>query len=430
MIIRKSPWSWIPTLYFAEGIPYVIVMTVSGIMYKSFGLSNAQITFFTSLIGFVWVFKCVWSPFVELFKTKRSWITTTQLLIGAGLGGVALMIPVPFYLQATLALFILLAFSSATHDIAADGFYMLALNDSQQSFFVGIRSTFYRFANILGQGVLIMFAGFLEKTTGKIHFAWSITFFILAGIFLLLFIYHHFALPNVENINSEKRLDKKLIVNDFIETFKSFFQKKDVVIAIIFMLLYRFSEALLVKISALFMLDPRRVGGLELSTMEVGFVYGTVGVLAIIFGGISGGIAISFKGLKYWLLPMALCITLPHFVYIYLAYFQPTDFILINVAVAVEQFGYGFGFTAYMMYMIYFSDGEHKTAHYAICTAFMALSMSLPGMLAGWLQEEIGYKHFFVFIMFCSITTWLVIPFLKIDRNFGKKKKDLENINK
>jgi len=426
MLNKKSPWAWIPTLYFAEGIPYVVVMTVSTIMYKRFGLTNTQVAFFTSLIGFVWVFKGVWSPFVELLKTKRSWILTTQMLIGAGLGGVALLIPVPFYLQATLALFILLAFSSATHDIAADGFYMIALKENEQSFFVGIRSTFYRFANILGQGVLIMFAGFLEETTGNIKFAWSITFFILAGIFLLLFVYHRFALPNVElqNLKNNENLDKTKIFDDFFDTFKSFFQKKGVLLAIAFMLLYRFSEALLVKISSLFMLDPRSVGGLELSTKEVGFVYGTVGVIALILGGIAGGIAISHKGLKYWLLPMALCITLPHLVYIYLSFFQPENFILINFAVAIEQFGYGFGFTAYMMYMIYFSVGEHKTAHYAICTAFMALSMSLPGMLAGWLQEKIGYEHFFVFIMFCSITTWLIIPFLKIDKNFGKKKKE------
>ncbi|MCL1868169.1 MAG: MFS transporter [Paludibacter sp.] len=427
--MRKSPWAWIPTLYFAEGIPYVVVMTVSTIMYKRFGLTNTQVTFFTSLIGFVWVFKGIWSPFVELFKTKRSWILITQMLIGAGLGGVALMIPVPFYLQATLALFILLAFSSATHDIAADGFYMIALKDSEQSFFVGIRSTFYRFANIMGQGVLIMFAGYLEETTGNIKFAWMITFFILAGIFLMLFAYHRLALPDIEH-QSEKldknNLNKTLIFNDFIDTFKSFFQKKGVFLAIAFMLLYRFGEALLVKISSLFMLDPHSVGGLELSTKEVGFVYGTIGVIALILGGIAGGIAISRKGLKFWLLPMALCITLPHLVYIYLSFFQPTNFILINAAVAIEQFGYGFGFTAYMMYMIYFSEGKHKTAHYAICTAFMALSMSLPGMLAGWLQEKIGYEHFFIFIMICSVTTWIIIPFIKIDKNFGKKEKTLD----
>jgi PAT family beta-lactamase induction signal transducer AmpG len=420
-----SAFKWVPTLYFAEGIPYVVVMSVAGIMYKNFGLENSVNTLLTGLISFVWVFKGLWSPFVDSYKTKRWWILTTQLLIGAGLGGLALLIPAPFYLQATVVLFILLAFSSATHDIAADGFYMLELDGQQQSFFVGIRSTFYKLANILGQGVLIMFAGWLEKSTGNIKMAWSITFFILAGIFLMLFVYHRFALPKSEDIrqNMEKR-SKEIEKSPFLETFISFFKKKQIVIALFFMLFYRFGEAFVVKISPLFMLDGREAGGLGFSKVDVGFVYGTVGVIALTLGGIAGGIAVSRKGLKFWLLPMALCITLPHLVYIYLAYYQPTNFFLINAAVAVEQFGYGFGFTAYMMYLICFADGRHKTAHYAICTAFMALSMALPGMAAGWLQQHFGYEHFFIFIMFCSITTWVIIPFLKIDKNFGKKRNE------
>jgi PAT family beta-lactamase induction signal transducer AmpG len=274
----------------------------------------------------------------------------------------------------------------------------------------------------LGQGVLIMFAGWLEKTTGNIRYSWSITFFVLTGIFLLLFIYHRFVLPNTET-GGNKATEKTTENAQFIETFISFFKKKQIVVALCFMLLYRFGEAFLVKMSSLFMLDGREVGGLGFSTEQVGFVYGTVGVVALTVGGILGGIAVSRKGLKFWLLPMALCITIPHLVYVYLAYYQPTNFLLINSAVAIEQFGYGFGFTAYMLYLIYFADGAHKTAHYAICTAFMALSMSLPGMAAGWLQEQMGYEHFFVFVMICSITTWLVIPFLKIDNEFGKKKK-------
>ncbi|MDR1808909.1 MAG: MFS transporter [Prevotella sp.] len=426
---EKGAWKWIPTLYFAEGIPYVVVMVVSGIMYKRLGLSNTDNTLLTGLISFVWVFKGLWSPFVDLYRTKRWWIITTQLLIGAGLGGIALLLPAPFYLQATLVLFILLAFSSATHDIAADGFYMLALDESKQSFFVGIRSTFYRFANILGQGVLIMFAGWLEKTTGNIRYSWSITFFVLAGIFLALFAYHRFALPNTEMAAkqiSRSREEK----SPFLETFVSFFKKKQIIAALCFMLLYRFGEAFLVKISSLFMLDGRETGGLGFSTEQVGFVYGTVGVIALTVGGIIGGIAVSRKGLKFWLLPMALCITIPHLAYVYLAYCQPADFWLINSAVAIEQFGYGFGFTAYMMYLIYFAEGPHKTAHYAICTAFMALSMSLPGMAAGWLQEQMGYEHFFVFIMICSLATWAVIPFLKIDKSFGKKKINDAGANK
>lgn len=610
----RSAWAWIPTLYFAEGIPYVVAMTVSVIMYKRLGISNADIALYTSWLYLPWVIKPFWSPFVDLIKTKRWWIVSMQLLIGAGLAGVAFLIPAPFFFQATLAVFWLLAFSSATHDIAADGFYMLALDSNQQSFFVGIRSTFYRLAMIMGQGILIILAGSLEVATGteplkinvqssnttqtefvadapilrdstateptffayptnlmlstqnispeklaeikefakaenekngfvlaenavvkatnnteaswwsknitnpladfirrnfaekkteqavasgdvgnagiisvtlnqkpeagkemvlnsrfsggdksislisgdrlvfnetnwdkpaylvvqldkklnkevtgtftaasgNLPLAWSITFYVLAGFFLLVFIYHRFALPRPAS-DSTKNHSPSDILREFGLTFKSFFQKEGIWIAIAFMLLYRLGEAMLVKMASPFLLDGRDVGGLGLTTGQVGFVYGTVGVISLTLGGIAGGIAASRKGLKYWLWPMALCITLPHLAFLYLSWFMPENMVLINLAVGVEQFGYGFGFTAYMLYLIYFSDGEHKTAHYAICTGFMALGMMLPGMIAGWIQELIGYNHFFIFVMICAIPTLAVIPFLKVDKAFGRK---------
>ena len=614
----RSPWAWIPTLYFAEGIPYVVAMTVAVIMYKRLGISNTDIALYTSWLYLPWVIKPFWSPFVDLIKTKRWWITTMQLLIGAGLAGVAFLIPAPFFFQATLAVLWLIAFSSATHDIAADGFYMLALDSGQQSFFVGIRSTFYRLAMISGQGVLIILAGALEVATGteplkinvqssnttqtelvatnpiirdttgtietfsafpanltlrtanisaeefsqlkdfattenekngfkdketgatqaevkektswwtlhvssplgnfiKMRFgekrekdlplihgektgnagliaislnkkpepgkemvlntrfsggdksislvsgerlvftnqnwdkpaylvvqldkklttevtgtftaasgnlpiAWSITFYILAGFFLLIFIYHRFALP-VPASDAPKNHRVNEILREFGMTFKSFFLKNGIGLAIAFMLLYRLAEAMLVKLASPFLLDTHEVGGLGLTTGQVGLVYGTVGVISLTLGGIVGGIAASRKGLKYWIWPMALSITLPNLAYLYLSWFTPESLFLINLAVAIEQFGYGFGFTAYMLYLIYFSDGEHKTAHYAICTGFMALGMMLPGMMAGWIQELIGYNHFFIFVMICTIPTLAIIPFLKIDRNFGKKER-------
>lgn len=618
-IKSRSPWAWIPTLYFAEGIPYVVAMTVAVIMYKRLGISNTDIALYTSWLYLPWVIKPFWSPFVDLIKTKRWWITTMQLLIGAGLAGVAFLIPAPFFFQATLAVLWLIAFSSATHDIAADGFYMLGLDSNQQSFFVGIRSTFYRLAMITGQGVLIILAGSLEVATGteplkinvqssneqqtelvspgsfvrdssavaeasfiaypstltlstqninsaelakikdfakaenekngfttaethlnskeevnkdtwwskhisnplgnfiKIKFAekrdndnaliygdkvgnagviavtlnkkpdpgkemvlntrfssgdksislvggerlvfnesnwnkpaylvvqldkkltrevsgtftaasgnlplaWSITFYILAGFFLLIFIYHRFALPRPAS-DAPRNHSAKEILREFGYTFESFFAKKGILLAIAFMLLYRLGEAMLVKMASPFMLDTRDLGGLGLTTGQVGLVYGTVGVISLTLGGIVGGIAASRKGLKYWIWPMALSITLPHLAYLYLSWFMPENMLLINLAVAIEQFGYGFGFTAYMLYLIYFSQGEHKTAHYAICTGFMALGMMLPGMIAGWIQELIGYNHFFIFVMICAIPTLAVIPFLKIDENFGKKEK-------
>jgi PAT family beta-lactamase induction signal transducer AmpG len=418
----RSPWTWVPTLYFAEGIPYVVVMTVAVIMYKRFGISNTQIALYTGWLYLPWVIKPLWSPFVDLIKTKRWWITSMQMLIGAGFAGIAFVLPTPFYLQASLAIFWLLAFSSATHDIAADGFYMLALDDSQQSFFVGIRSTFYRFATIFGQGVLVIIAGYLERVTGKISFAWSIAFFIVAGLFIGLFLYHQFILPKPSSDKGGSNNTIEGIIKDFGATFASFFTKKGILLAIAFMLLYRLSEAMLVKMASPFLLDSKTVGGMGLSTEQVGLVYGTVGVIALTLGGILGGIVASKQGLKFWLWPMALSITLPHIVYIFLSAYHPENFIWINLAVAVEQFGYGFGFTAYMLYLIYFSDGEHKTAHYSICTGFMALGMMLPGMAAGWIQEQLGYHNFFIFILICSIPTLLVIPFMKIDPEFGKKK--------
>ncbi len=614
---KFSPWAWIPTLYFAEGIPYVVAMTVAVIMYKRLGISNTDIALYTSWLYLPWVIKPFWSPFVDLIKTKRWWIVTMQLLIGAGLAGVAFLIPMPFFFQATLAVLWLIAFSSATHDIAADGFYMLALDSSQQSFFVGIRSTFYRLAMITGQGILIIIAGGLESWTGmeplqftvqssnsiqnelvmpnkdvtvpatdemtfvafpsalvlntnnispdslskiktfaseqnqkngfiqleksaaeikkeeeswwtsrisaplghfiktnfaekrdevsgsdgkvgnaglvavrltkkpdkdqnvvlnssfakgdksisllagerivftpdnwdkpaylvveldyklkdevksefkgisgNIKLAWSITFFILAGFFTLIFVYHRFVLPRPVSDHSTETNSAKDIFKEFGRTFATFFKKPGVGLAITFLLLYRLGEAMLVKMASPFLLDAREVGGLGLTTGQVGLVYGTIGILSLTLGGIVGGIAASRKGLKFWIWPMALSITLPHLAYLYLSWFMPENFILINIAVAIEQFGYGFGFTAYMLYMIYFADGEHKTAHFAICTGFMALGMMLPGMMAGWLQDLIGYNHFFIWVLICAIPTLAVIPFLKINKEFGLKKKE------
>ena len=423
MKTTRNPWKWIPTLYFAEGLPYVAVMVVSVVMYKRFGLSNTEVALYTSWLYLPWVIKPFWSPFVDILKTKRWWIISMQLLIGAGFAGIAFTLPTPFFLQASLAFFWLMAFSSATHDIAADGFYMLALDDSQQSFFVGIRSTFYRLASITGQGFLIILAGFLEKSSGNIPLAWSITFFILAGMFIAFFAWHRFALPRPDSDTGKAAHTPKEVMNEFVNTFKTFFTKKGIGVAIAFMLLYRLAEAMLVKMTYPFLLDGRELGGLGLSTQNAGIAYGTVGVIALTLGGIVGGIVASRKGLKYWIWPMALAITLPNIAYLLLAIYQPENFLWVNVAVATEQFGCGFGFTAYMLFLIYFSQGEHKTAHYSICTGFMALGMMLPGMVAGWIQEQLGYLNFFIFIIIAIIPTLLLIPFIKIDKEFGKAKK-------
>lgn len=596
MLFKKSSyrnaWSWVPSLYFTEGIPYVIVMTVSVILYKRLGLSNTDIAIYTSWLYLPWVIKPLWSPFIDIFKSKRWWIVIMQLIIGAGLGGVAFTIPTESYLQYTLAFFWLLAFSSATHDIAADGFYMLGLSEHDQTFFVGIRSTFYRFAMIMGQGILIMLAGYFETTTGlppvdinirsnpasayvstfnpgSIEFnrlgdeqkvivyankieistskadkyaldtslqavnywnaihgfygnsetppskkqikqpseivpvgnfafvyfsllkepvdnkdvvitfdrddgdksfslveghrfifnksnwnkpavaivqidhrlktvssavfqvragdipkAWSYTFYIICGIFLIFFIYHKFILPYPQSDKAvlDKDGKSKNVFTEFINTFSLFFKKKEIGLAIAFLLIYRFGEAQLVKLASPFLLDPRSAGGLELTTGQVGFVYGTVGILALTIGGLLGGFLASKYGLKKVLWWMFMSINIPHVLYIYLAYAQPDSFVIINLCVAGEQFGYGFGFTAYMLYMIFISQGEYKTAHFAITTGFMALSMMLPGMISGWIQEMLGYELFFIWILFTMIPGFFIVKMIKVDPEFGIKK--------
>lgn len=418
---KTSPWAWIPTLYFAQGLPYVAVMTISVIMYKRLGISNAELAFYTGWLNLPWVIKPLWSPFIDLIKTKRWWITAMQLLIGAGLAGIAFTIPTDYFFQLTLAVFWLLAFSSATHDIAADGFYMLGLSSHEQALFVGIRSTFYRIATIAGQGLLIMLAGHLETTTGNIPFAWSITFMVLAGLFLALWGWHKFILPRPDSDKAACQVSASTLMHEFWATFVSFFRKEQAGIAILFMLLYRLPEAQLAKMSIPFLIDPVGEGGMGLTTEQIGFVQGTVGIIGLTLGGILGGIAVSRHGLKRWLWPMVWAISLPDLVYVYLSYMQPSSLLLVNTCVFIEQFGYGFGFTAYMLYLIYFADGEHKTAHYAICTAFMALGMMIPGMAAGWLQEVMGYQVFFIWIMICTLATFGVTALLKIDPQFGKK---------
>ncbi|MDR0988974.1 MAG: MFS transporter [Prevotellaceae bacterium] len=418
---KTNPWAWIPTLYFAEGLPYVAVMTISVIMYKRLDISNTDIALYTGWLYLPWVIKPFWSPFVDLLKTKRWWIVAMQLLIGGGLAAIALTLPMPDFFRWSLAAFWLVAFSSATHDIAADGFYMLGLSVSDQAFYVGIRSTFYRVATIAGQGLLVILAGLLERHL-TVAWAWSITFYVLAGLFIAFFLYHSFVLPKPTTDKSTvEQLSAANILKEFFATFASFFKKKHAFVAILFMLLYRLPEAQLVKLINPFLLDPLDKGGLGLSTEEVGLVYGTVGIIGLTLGGIIGGICAAKGGLRRWLWPMAWSISLTCLTFVYLGYFQPQDLFSICTCVFIEQFGYGFGFTAYMLYLIYFSEGEHKTAHYAICTGFMALGMMLPGMAAGWLQEQIGYEAFFVWVMICCAATIAVCAFVKIDPAYGKK---------
>lgn len=416
---KRSPWAWIPTLYTAEGIPYVIVMSVATVMYCRLGLTNAQIALYTSWLYLPWVIKPFWSPVVDMFRTKRWWIVTMQTALAVSLGGLAFSLQVPPFLQCSLAMLWLMAFSSATHDIAADGFYMLALTPQGQAFFVGIRSTFYRIASILGQGLLIMLAGTLEARFRPAQ-AWSLTFAFVASAFALSFVYHYFMLPRPAADVQAKRVDWSNAVEEFADTFASFFRKPQIAVALLFMLLYRLPEALLVKISPLFLLGKPETGGLGLTTGEIGLANGTLGVIGLTLGGILGGLCAEHGGLKRWLWPMVMSITLPDAVYIFLAYFQPDSLALISGCLFVEQFGYGFGFTAYMLYLIYFARGASSTAHYAFCTGFMALGMMLPGMVAGYLQEAVGYLNFFIIVMALCAVTYAVASLIRIDEDFDR----------
>ena len=605
---NRSPWAWIPSLYLAEGLPYVAVNIISVIMYKRMGISNADIALYTSLLYLPWVIKPIWSPLVDLLKTKRWWIVITQLVLALGFASIALTIPASLFFKITLAFFWLLAFGSATHDIAADGFYMLGLNTNQQAKYVGIRSTFYRVATITGQGLLVILAGFLESSSGRepvelfieaspansktvlemphvaaapesrddlyffiehdslkistqtvdrdslnilldsvrasnlgygfvqaeemkvrskgwwatkvseplgdwirenfgeergsvasvtgsvavvpvrlsgspepgekvvlntvlkkgdksialvqgghlvfnesnwnrpaymvfqadsklttntsvnyeglsgnIPMSWAVTFFVLAGLFFVLSFWHRFVLPRPDSDAPREDLKPSDVLREFGQTFATFFRKPQVGAALFFMLTFRFAEAQLLKLINPFLLDPIDKGGLGLTTGEVGLVYGTVGIIGLTLGGIIGGVVAAAGGLKKWLWPMTLSMLLTAATFLYLGFTQTDNLLIINICVFVEQFGYGFGFTAYMLYLIYFSDGKYKTAHYAICTGFMALGMMLPGMFAGWLQEQLGYNHFFIWVMICSVVPLIAVSLLRINPEFGKK---------
>ena len=435
---RISPWAWVPTLYFAQGIPYFIVNNISVLMFAKMGVPNGEMALFTSLLYLPWTIKPFWSPFIDIIKTKRWWIISMQILMSIAFILLTLSIPKPdeatiaagttpiSMFTITLVLFIITAFASATHDIAADGFYMLALRQSDQAAFVGIRSTFYRLASIFGQGVLVAIAGAIELRYKDIPLSWTITILVTAVMFSLVTFYHLFAIPKPtsdKSVLTPGTASAKAIFQEFGRTFATYFTKPGVWLAIAFMLLYRLPEAFLIKMCMPFLVASKEAGGLELSTAEVGIVYGTIGVIFLTVGGILGGLFASRIGLKKSIWWMAGCMTLPCLTFVYLAIGQPDNLFAISTAIAIEQFGYGFGFTAYMLYMMYFSEGEFKTSHYAICTAFMALSMMIPGMFAGYLQEAVGYVNFFWIVILCCAATIVVTVFAdrKIDPTYGKK---------
>ena len=420
---KKSPWYWIPTVYAAEGLPNIIVTGVSVVILLQMGMTNTQIALYTSWLQLPWIIKPLWSPFVDIFKTKRWWVIAMQMLLGAAFAGVAFTIGSSWWFECIMFFLFLMGFSSATHDIAADGYYMIELDDHDQSFFVGIRNTVYRLAVIFGNGVLVPVAGLIQKASGgKVAFSWSLVFFGLAGLFLAIALYHRFYLPESAN-DKPRKLSASETWRTLGRSFSTYFTKfplKETVVALLFLLLFRFPEALLTKMSPTFLLRPASEGGLGLSAEQYGLAYGTIGVIGLMLGGILGGILASRDGVKKWLWPMVLALTLPDLVYVYLSAGHEAGIGLVTACIFVEQFGYGFGFTALTLYMLYFSQGEFKTSHYSICTGITYLGLMLPGMVSGYLADRLGYHQFFVVVMAFCLVTFLVTALIKIDPSFGK----------
>ncbi len=421
MLKKSNAWLWIPTLYFASGLPYHAITSISDIMYKDMGVDNAHIALYTSFLLIPWSIKPLWSPFVEMISTRRKWTLYSQLILAVCFTAIAAAVPSGSFLPLTLAAFMTGAFVSSTHDIALDGFYIIALPQEKQSFFSGIRNTFYRIATVFSSGILVMLAGALSnRYCGKAQ-AWSITFIVTAIIMAALYVYHRRTLPLPKNDISHTPKSAKEIFTNFGDIIKTYFEKPGIIPALLFLLLFRFPEAQLGKIGKLFLMDSVAAGGLGLGKSDIGFIYGVLGVTGLIIGGIAGGVCISRNGFKKWLWPMVIAISIPDIVYVYMSAALPDNLTIISSCIFIEQLGYGFGFTAYTLYMIYFAQGKYPTAHFAISTAFMSIGMMLPGMLSGHIQERIGYENFFIWVMCCTAITFIVSAIIKIDPNFGRK---------
>ncbi|MEN2487775.1 MFS transporter [Flavobacterium sp. B11] len=440
MKIDNKPWFWIPLLNFASGLPYAIIISVSVIMYKNLGITNEDIGVYTSLLYLPWVIKPLWSPLIELIGTKRKWFLLMQLIISIAFLLVGFTIPLDRFFIMTLSIFWVAAFASASNDIATDGFYLLVLPEDKQSFFIGIRSTFYRLSMLAGNGLVVLFAGYLEHKYGDNTKAWSYTM-ICVGLLMVFITAYNFIFTPKNEINAVEN-KKETPHQNFATIFTSFFQKKQIGLILTFILVFRLGESQLLKMLSPFLLDKRELGGMGLDTEAVGIIYGTLGIFALTVGGILGGIAISKHGLTKWMLPMFLAMHLPILGFIGLAHFQPQElfhlhinlyFFEINsplnlytcITVVLEQFGYGFGFTGFMMYLIHVAEGESKTAHYALATGFMALGMMLPGMLSGYIQNFLGYQNFFVWVLIATIPGLILSRFLTFPKDFGKKSEEV-----
>lgn len=422
----RHPFTWVPSLYLAESLPFSAVMLISVIMFKEMGLTDSQITLYTGWLGLPWVVKPIWSPIIDNFKTKRWWIVNMQFVMGIALALVAFTLPTQFWLKGCLAIFMVIAFASATHDISADGFYIIGLSGKEQELYVGVRNTFYRIGMVIGQGGLVLLAGvmqegYLGSAVQSVEMSWAIVFAIVGTLMLFLCLCHSFMLPKVEK-SVHENFSFSEQAHEFLLTLKVFLTKPHLVSALCFILLFRLPEGLLTKIVPLFLTRTAAEGGLAMSDTDFGLIYGTLGVIGLLLGGLVGGWCVSRWGLKRCLWPLVFCITLPDAVYVYLSYFPTSDLWLVGAYVCIEQIGYGLGFAAYTLYLVTFSRGERSTAVFSICTAGQYLGgVMLPGMVSGLISDNVGYQKFFLVIMLLCLVTFAVTAFVKIEEENARK---------
>ena len=415
-----NPICWVPTVYFAMGLPFVALSMVSVLMFSDMGVSNAQIAFWTSLIMLPWTLKPLWSPFLEMFKTKKYFVVATQMVTGVAFGLVALSLPLPDFFCYAIAFMGVIAFSGATHDIAGDGVYLTELNATMQAKYIGWQGAFYNLAKILTNGGLVYLAGSLKDSISIVH-AWMVIMGICAAIMVVLSLYHVRMLPSGGAASGDVRTVKDAM-HMLWEVIRTFFQKKYIVWYICFIILYRFAEGYAMKIVPLFLKAGIDQGGLGLPVQEIGIIYGTFGAAAFVLGSILAGYYISALGLRKTLFSLCCVFNIPFVVYLLLAIYQPSNVWVIGSAIVFEYFGYGFGFiglTLFMMQQV--APGKHQMAHYAFASGIMNLGVMIPGMMSGYLSDWLGYRNFFIWVLVATIPAFLVTWFVPFNYNNDKK---------
>ena len=434
---RRSPISWVPTLYFAMGMPFVVLNMVCTLMFKGLDVSDAQIAFWTSIIMFPWTLKPLWSPLLEIYKTKKFFVIFTQIATGCIFGLVALALHLPNFFAVCIALLAIIAFSGATHDVAADGVYMASLSKDDQARYIGWQGAFYNIAKIAATGGLVYLAGMLIETyTGDVSglspaaaaaakhngsvMAWTIIMAVIGGIMVVLGLYNAKFVPSEVNNDAEERPGFKETMVELGNVFVDLFRKRHILYYIFFIILYRFAEGFVMKIVPLFLKADRADQGLGLSEKEIGLCYGTFGAAAFVIGSILAGYYVAHRGLQKSLFSLCCVFNLPFVAYTLLAVYQPESLVLIGGGIVLEYFGYGFGFVGLTLFMMQqIAPGKHQMAHYAFASGIMNLGVMLPGMLSGYVSDWLGYRHFFIFVLFCTIPAFLItwfVPFTYPDK--------------